>query len=161
MAAILLLFCVACGLAAKIDVYGAFIRGAKEGAETAAGILPYLTAIFCVSGLLRAGGLLETAENALAPLLETFGIPRTLAGLLLLRPLSGSAALGICREIMETCGADSREGFLACVICGGSETVFYVSALYFGAAEVKKTRYAIPAALAAYAAGALAAGRMY
>ncbi len=153
----LLLAAVLCGLRARIDVYEAFVRGAKEGLQTVWQIAPYLVAVLTASALLRETGLMALAAAAAGPLLERFGLPGETAGVVLMRPLSGAAALAAVREVMQAAGAGSRAGKLACVICGASETVFFTGSLYLGAAGVRRARYAIPVALAAYLAGVLAA----
>ncbi len=153
----LLLMAVLCGLRARIDVYEAFVRGAKEGLATIWQIAPYMVAVLTAAALLRETGLMALAARAATPLLARLGLPGETAGVVLLRPLSGSAALAAVREVMQTAGAQSRAGKLACVICGASETVFFTGSLYLGAAGVRRARYAIPVALASYAAGVLAA----
>lgn len=153
----LLLAVVLGGLHARIDVYDAFVRGAKEGLGTVARMAPYLVAVITATALLRETGLMARLTQAAEPLLRGVGLPGETAGVVLLRPLSGSAALAAVRDVMRSAGADSRAGRLACVICGASETVFFTGSLYLGAAEVRRSRYAIPVALVAYAAGVVAA----
>lgn len=148
------------GLRARIDVYGAFVRGAKEGLKTLLDMAPYLCAILTATALLRETGVLAALERLLAPLLERVSVPRETAHVVLLRPLSGSAALAAVRDVIARTGADSRAARLACVISGASETVFFTGSLYLGAAGVRRSRYAVPAALAAYLAGVLAAARL-
>ena len=137
------------GLFARIDVYGAFVRGAKAGMETLLQMAPCLCAVLTLTALLRETGLLAALTEALRPALE--------AAVVLLRPLSGSAALAAVSDVMARMGADSRAARLCCVISGASETVFFTASLYLGAAGVKRSRYAVPAALVAYAAGVWAA----
>ena len=142
------------GLFARIDVYGAFVRGAKAGMETLLQMAPCLCAVLTLTALLRETGLLAALTEALRPALEAL---RLAAAVVLLRPLSGSAALAAVSDVMARMGADSRAARLCCVISGASETVFFTASLYLGAAGVKRSRYAVPAALAAYAAGVWAA----
>lgn len=149
--------CVLMGLRAHIDVYAAFVRGAREGLRTLADMCPYLAAILMVTALWRQTGLTDALTALLSPVLASIGLPGEAAGVALLRPLSGSAAMAAARDVLASAGADSRAGRLACVICGASETVFFTGALYLGAAGVKGGRYAVPAALLAYASGVLAA----
>lgn len=151
---------VLCGLYARIDVYGAFVRGAKEGLGTLLDMLPYLCAMLTATALLRETGMLGRLEMWLAPVLCALGLPGEIAPVALLRPLSGSAALASVQDVLETMGADSRAGRIACVISGASETVFFTGALYLGAAGMKRSGYAMPAAMIAYTAGVLAAGWM-
>ena len=148
------------GLFARIDVYGAFVRGAKAGMETLLQMAPCLCAVMTAVALMRETGLMDAISALMEPALSRIGIPREAAALVLLRPLSGSAALAAVRQVVEQTGADSRAARLCCVICGASETVFFTGSLYLGAAGVKKSRYAVFAALAAYAAGVLAAAMM-
>ena len=145
------------GLFARIDVYGAFVRGAKAGMETLLQMAPCLCAVLTLTALLRETGLLGALTEALRPALEALRLPGEAAAVILLRPLSGSAALAAVSDVMVRMGADSRAARLCCVISGASETVFFTASLYLGAAGVKRSRYAVPAALAAYAAGVWAA----
>jgi len=153
----LLTLAVLCCLRAGRDVYGTFVLGAKEGLLMAAEILPYLCAILTAVSLLRETGLMDRLQALCAPALVSLGLPREAMGVVLLRPLSGSAALAAVSDVMRVCGADSRAARLCCVISGASETVFFTGSLYLGAAGVRRARYAVPAALAAYAVGVAAA----
>ena len=154
----LTLAAVLCGLHARIDVYGAFVRGAKDGLVTLAGMAPYLCAVLTAAVLLRETGVMQTMEALFAPALTLLGLPQETAGVALLRPLSSSAALGETKALMDALGADSRAARIACVICAASETIFFTGSLYMGAAGVKRSRYAVPCALLAYLAGVAAAG---
>ena len=145
------------GLLARVNVYNAFVRGAKEGLATLAQMAPCLCAILSATALWRETGLLNALTDVLKPALEMLHLPGEAASVVLLRPLSGSAALAAVSDVMRQCGADSRAARLCCVISGASETVFFTASLYLGAANVKRARYAVPAALLAYAAGVLAA----
>lgn len=151
---------VLCGLRARIDIYAAFVRGAKEGLGTLIEMLPYLCAMLTATALLRETGVLLRLEGWAAPLLGAFGLPQEVASVALLRPLSGSAALASVQNVLQTAGPDSRAGRIACVISGASETVFFTGALYLGAAGAKRSGYAVPVAMIAYAAGMLTAGWM-
>lgn len=154
----LLLFTAAlCALRARADVYAAFVSGAKEGLLTLVSMAPYLAAILTATSLLRASGALDALLGLLSPALGALNIPPQTAPALLLRPLSGSAALAQARDVMSASGVDSRAARIVCVVCGASETVFFTGALYFGAAGVHRTRYAIPAAMIGYLAGVAAA----
>ncbi|MBP3655105.1 MAG: spore maturation protein [Clostridia bacterium] len=156
----LLALCVLSALHARVNVYDAFVRGAGEGLRTLVSIAPYLAAVFTAVSLLRTTGLMDAAQALLAPLLARAGLPAECASVLLLRPLSASAAMGAAAELMAVCGPDSRAARLTCVVCGASETVFFTGSLYLGAAGVRRSRYAVPAALAAYLAGVLAAAQL-
>ncbi len=144
----------------RVNVYEALTRGAQEGLTTLLGILPSLVGLMTAVYMLRASGAMEAVADLLAPLLTALGIPPETAPLLLVRPVSGSGALAIGSELMRQYGPDSTVGRTAAVMLGSTETTFYTIAVYFGAAGIRKTRYAVPAALiadlAAFAAAALA-----
>ena len=146
-----------CGMARRVDVYDALVQGAGEGLGVLARIVPPLIGLLTAVYMLRASGALELAAQALSPVLSLLGIPPETVGLLLVRPVSGSAALGVGAELMEAHGPDSLVGRTAAVMLGSSETTFYTIAVYFGAAGVVRTRYAVPAALCADLAAFLAA----
>ena len=133
----------------RVDVYAALTAGAREGLKTAAGILPSLVVLLTGVYMLRASGALEALSGLLAPVLSLLGIPAETAALMLLRPVSGSGALAVGGELMAEYGPDSYLGRCAAVMLGSTETTFYVIAVYFGAAKIKRTRHAVPAALAA------------
>lgn len=144
------------GMGKGVDVYDALIQGAGEGLGVLIRIVPAMVALLTAVYMLRASGLLEALGELLRPLLTKVGIPPETVGLLLVRPVSGNAALGVGSELMAAYGPDSTIGRTAAVMLGSSETTFYTVAVYFGAAGVKKTRYAIPAALCADVAAFLA-----
>ena len=146
-----------CGMVKKIDVYGALVQGAGEGLGVTVKILPPLVGLLTAVYMLRASGALELAAQALGPVLSWLGIPPETVALLLVRPVSGSAALGVGAELITTYGPDSLIGRTAAVMLGSTETTFYTIAVYFGAAGIVKTRYAVPAALCADMAGFIAA----
>ena len=137
------------GTVQGVDVYDALLQGAAKGLEILWRILPALVTLLTVVAMLRASGALELAAKALAPVCDRFGIPAETVGLMLVRPISGSAALGVGSELITAYGPDSTIGRTAAVMLGSTETTFYTIAVYFGAAGIKKTRYAIPAALCA------------
>ncbi len=132
-----------------VDVYDALLTGARRGLKTAVDILPALLVLYPAIYLLRASGLPELLGRVLSPLLEALGVPTETGLLMLLRPLSGSGAMSVASEIIARCGPDSLPGRTAAVMLGSSETTFYVVAVYFSAAGVKHSRWAIPAALCA------------
>jgi spore maturation protein B len=144
-------------LTRKVNVYAAFLEGARGGFETGIRILPPLVAVLVALGMLRASGALAAAAAALAPLLDPLGIPASVLPLLVIRPLSGGAALGVVGDVLRTEGPDSYAGRLVSVMCGSTETTFYVLAVYFGAAGITRYRHALPAALLADLAGMAAA----
>ncbi len=135
------------GMLCGVNVYDALIQGAKEGLEVTVRIIPALVGLLTAVYMLRASGALELAAKLLEPILVPLGIPVETLALLLVRPISGSAALGVGSELIGTYGPDSLVGRTAAVMLGSSETTFYTIAVYFGAAGIVKTRYAVPAAL--------------
>lgn len=145
------------GLARRVDLWSALVEGAGDGLKVMLRIVPPLIALLTAVYMLRASGALELLGNFLEPVLTAVGIPTETIGLLLVRPVSGSAALGVGAELIETYGPDSLVGRTAAVMLGSTETTFYTVAVYFGAAKVAKTRYAVPAALCGDIAGFLAA----
>jgi len=145
------------GSVRRVDVYDALVWGAGNGLETLVRILPALVGLLTAVHMLRASGALELAAQGLAPLLVRLGLPAELLPLMLVRPISGSAALGVGAELIETYGADSELGRIAAVMLGSTETTFYTIAVYFGAVGISRTRYAVPAALCADLTGFLAA----
>lgn len=152
---------VAYGLLKGVKVYDAFVTGAKDGLRTAVNILPNLAAMLTAIALMSGSGLLGGLQSLMAPALMWMGIPKEAAPLMLLRPFSGSGSLAILGSILETAGPDSRAGLVASTLMGSSETIFYTLGIYMAAAKVRKSRYALPAALAAWLAASWAAGLFY
>lgn len=145
------------GCLRRVDVYDGLIAGAGQGLALMGRILPAMVLLLTAVHMLRASGFPEWMAGWLAPVLEAVGIPPETAALLLIRPISGSAALGVGAELIAAYGPDSTVGRTAAVMLGSTETTFYTVAVYFGAAGVARTRHAIPAALCADAVGFLAA----
>ena len=141
----------------RVDVYSSLVQGAGEGLSTLVRIVTSLVGLMTAVYMLRASGALELAALALAPLLERVGLDPELLPLMLVRPISGSAALGVGAELISTYGPDSQLGRTAAVMLGSTETTFYTIAVYFGAVGITRTRYAVPAALCADLTGFLAA----
>ena len=137
------------GMVKRVDVYDALVAGAGEGLGVLIRIVPPMIGLLTAVYMLRASGALELAARALGPALELLGIPPETVALLLVRPISGSAALGVGAELISTYGPDSAVGRTAAVMLGSSETTFYTIAVYFGAAGIHKTRHTVPAALTA------------
>ena len=135
------------------DVYGALCAGAKAGLGTLRDILPPLIVLLTAIAMLRASGALAALAALLSPVFGLLGIPAECAPLMFLRPFSGSGALALGGELIRQYGPDSTVGRTSAVMLGSTETTFYVVGVYFGACGVKRTRYAIPAALIADAVG--------
>ena len=157
----LLVPCVLAGTALygtlrRVDVYGALVQGAGQGLETLTRIAPALICLLTAVSMVRASGLLQALASWLSPVLGRLGLPPELLPLMLVRPISGSAALGVGADLINTYGPDSDLGRMAAVMPGSTETTFYTIAVYFSAAGITRTRYALPAALCADAAGFLA-----
>lgn len=144
-------------LCRRVDVFSALTTGAGEGLSVVLRILPPLVALLTAVYMLRASGALELLTALLTPVLTFLGIPPETVGLLLIRPVSGSGALAVGSDIMQTYGPDSAIGRTAAVMLGSTETTFYTVAVYYGAAGIRRTRHTIPAALAADITGFLAA----
>ena len=150
------------GMAAwkRINVYNAFIDGAKGGFGTSIKIIPYLIAILVAIGVFRASGAMEMVMAGIERMVLAMGFNADWVDALptaLMKPLSGSGARGMMVDTMKTFGADSFAGRLACTFQGAADTTFYIIAVYFGAVGVKNTRYAIPCGLIADLAGVIAA----
>ena len=145
------------GMAKKVDVYSALLQGAAKGLEILWKILPALVTLLTVVAMLRASGALELLARVLAPVMNLLGIPPETVALMLVRPISGSAALAVGTDLMAAHGVDSLVGRTAAVMLGSTETTFYTISVYFGAAGIRKTRYTLPAALFADLVGFLTA----
>ena len=154
---LLLAFTALFGLGKRVNVYDALTRGAEDGLTILLRILPALVGLMTAVYMLRASGAMEVLGKILSPLLVRLGIPPETAALLFIRPVSGSGALAIGSELMAAHGPDSYVGRVAAVMLGSTETTFYTIAVYFGSAGVRKTRYAVPAALIADLTGFMAA----
>ena len=139
------------GLVRGVDVYEAFAEGAAEALPVLLQILPYLAGMLIALGVLRESGVIDAFARCIAPLTARVGLDAELVPLLLLRPFSGSAAMAELNRLFAVYGPDSEIGIRASTLMGSSETIFYEVALYFGAVRVKKTRFAVPVALAAMA----------
>ena len=156
---VIMLFIVA-GMRAKINVYEAFIEGAKEGFTTAVRIIPYLIAILVAIGVFRASGGMDVIMDGIAWCANACGIGDDFVGALptaIMKPLSGSGARGMMIDAMNTYGADSFAGRLACLFQGATDTTFYILAVYFGSVGIRKTRHAVGCGLLADLAGIIAA----
>lgn len=145
------------GMWKRVDIYGALTEGAGEGLRVLVRIAPTLVCLLTAVYMLRASGTIEMLGAMLAPFLELVGLPGELLPLMLVRPVSGSAALGVGAELIHTYGPDSQLGRMAAVMLGSTETTLYTAAVYFGSVGVSRSRYAIPAALCADVVGFLAA----
>lgn len=151
---------IVAGMRKKINVYDAFVEGAKEGFTTAVRIIPYLVAILVAIGVFRASGCMDYLIEGIANLVNLCGINSDFVGALptaLMKPLSGSGARGLMVDALNTYGADSFVGRLSCIFQGSTDTTFYILAVYFGSVGVVRTRHAVPCGLLADLAGIIAA----
>lgn len=148
------------GVRKRINVYDTFIEGAKEGFQTAVRIIPYLIAILVAIGVFRASGAMDALIGGVKWSVAALGVDTTFVDALptaLMKPLSGSGARGMMVDAMQTFGADSFVGRLACIFQGSTDTTFYILAVYFGAVNIKYTRHAVACGLLADLAGVIAA----
>lgn len=136
-------------LAKRQEVYPALLEGGLEGLKLLLSITPALVMLLTAVHMLRASGAIDLLTRLLTPLARVLAIPAETLPLVLLRPFSGSAALAVGADLMATYGVDSLIGRTAAIMLGSTETTFYTISVYFGATGVKKTRYAVPAALIA------------
>lgn len=145
----LLLVTCAVALRKKENAYELMLTGAADGLKLLLSLIPTLILLLTAVTMLRASGAVEMLGGFLSPIFNLFGIPPETAILVLIRPISGSAALAVGTDLMAHYGVDSLVGRTAAVMLGSTETTFYTVSVYFGAAGIKKTRYTIPAALIA------------
>lgn len=146
---ILLFLVCAVALRKKENAYDLMLSGAADGLKLLISLIPTLILLLTAVTMLRASGAVTYLSNFLAPVFRFFGIPPETAMLVLIRPISGSAALAVGTDLMTHYGVDSHIGRTAAIMLGSTETTFYTVSVYFGAAGIKKTRYTIPAALIA------------
>ena len=145
----LLLFVCALALRKRENAYDLLLSGAADGLKLLLSLVPALVLLMTAVTMLRQSGAIEVLSRFLSPAFAFFGIPPETAILVLIRPISGSAALAVGADLMAQYGVDSRIGRSVAVMLGSTETTFYTISVYFGAAGIKKTRYTLPAALIA------------
>lgn len=143
----LVLFIIIFGAVKKVRIYEVFIEGAKEGFNVGVRIIPYLVAMLVAIGVFRAGGAMEILSTLISPVTKLIGMPSEALPMALIRPLSGSGALGVMSEIIKSHGPDSLIGRMVSVMMGSSETTFYVLAVYFGSVGITKGRQAVLAGI--------------
>ena len=144
---LLLLGCACFALYQKENAYDLMLQGASEGLQLLGSILPPLVLLLTAVHMLRASGAIDALSILFAPVFSLVGIPPETAMLVLIRPISGSAALAVGAELMAQYGVNSQIGRTVAVMLGSTETTFYTISVYFGAAGIQKTRYTLPAAL--------------
>jgi len=151
----IILFIVTYGAIKKVKIYETFVEGAKEGFNVGVRIIPYLVAMLVAIGIFRASGAMNILAWLVSPITLLIGMPAEALPMAIMRPLSGSGALGVMSEIIKTHGADSLIGRMVSVMMGSGETTFYVLAVYFGSVGISKTRHAVPAGIIADIVGIL------
>ncbi len=137
-------FVVIYGAAKKVRVYDCFVAGAKDGISVVVKIFPYLLAIFVAVKSFQASGMIDQARNMFPGVLDALNIPVEVIPMAIIKPLSGSASMGVFTDIVKTTGPDSLASMISAVIMGSAETTFYVLAVYLGAVGIKRTRYLVP-----------------
>ena len=140
---LLILFILGYGLFKKVPIYEEFVEGAKDGFKVSVSIIPYLVALIVAIGMLRASGIMESLSSVLGPIFSKLGIHTDLLPIMITRPLSGSATLGLFSDLVSNYGADNYLTKLAAIMVGSSETTFYVLSVYCGSVGIKKFRYAV------------------
>lgn len=153
----IILLILTMGIFKKVPIYEVFTDGAKDGFKVAINIIPYLVAIMVAISMFRASGIIELIGQALAPVLSYLNVPADTIPIMIVRSLSGSAALGVFSDIAHNLGPDDYATKLSAVMVGSSETTFYVLAVYFGSVGISKLRYAVLIGLLADFIGILAA----
>ena len=154
---VLVLIILVNSLIKKVKVYEVFVEGAKEGFISVYKIAPYLLTMLFAIDIFRRSGAMDYLVYILKPLASVLNIPEGIIPMFIIKPLSGSGALGMMTDTMKAYGVDSLEGRIVAVMMGSTETIFYTLTVYFGACQVKNIRHSLPAALIAHVAGTLAA----
>lgn len=154
---LLLLFVCLWGLRKQENSYTLLLQGGQEGLQLLLTLIPTLVMLLTAVTMLRASGAMGQLSRLCSPLFRLLGIPEETAALVLIRPISGTAALAVGTELMSRYGVDSQIGRTAAIMLGSTETTFYTISVYFGAANIRKTRYTLPAALIADLTGFCAA----
>ncbi len=139
-----ILFTILYGCVKRVRVYDCFVAGAKSGVGVVIRIFPYLLAIFVAVKAFQASGAFEFAQELFGGILKSFDIPIDVVSMAFIKPLSGSASIGVFTHIVKTNGPDSLASFISGVIMGSAETTFYILAVYLGAVGIKRTRYLVP-----------------
>lgn len=146
---IIVIIIITYGMFKGRKVYEWFIEGAKDGLQVCLNIFPYLLAMIIAVNIFREARLLDILNNMIAPIGGLIGLPKEVIPLVLVKPLSGSGAVGILTDILKTYGPDTNIGLISSVIMGTTETIFYTITVYFGAVQIKKIRHTLWAAILA------------
>lgn len=153
---LIILYIVIYGSYQKVDIYDSFVRGAVEGLKATWSILPYIIGIFLAIGIFKTGKGIEVLEFIFTPIAKLMSIPKELIGLIIVKPLSGSGALGMYAELAGRVGIDTIIEKMGSTIVGASETIFYTMAIYYGSLKIKNTRHTLSCAMLSHVAGVLA-----
>ena len=156
MIPLIIFYIVGFGLLMKVDVYGEFVKGAKDGMKTVVELLPTLIGLLMSVGILRSSGALDILAKVLSPVAEVLYFDAALIPVSIIKLFSSSAATGLVLDIFETYGPDSDIGKTVSILCSSTETVFYTMSVYFIAVKVKKTRWTLAGGLLATLAGIIA-----
>lgn len=140
-----------------VDIYDSFVKGAIDGLKATWSILPYIIGIFLAIGIFKSGKGIDMLEFIFKPIAELFSIPKELIALIIVKPLSGSGALGMYNELVSRVGMGNLVEQMGATIVGASETIFYTMAIYFGSLKIKNTRHTLACAMMSHVAGVLAA----
>ncbi len=152
-----IMFIVVFGAVKKVDLFESFRQGAKDGIGSLISVAPSLIGLVLAVNMLDASGFFDIICSLLSPVCSAVGIPQEVLPLGLIRPVSGSGSYAVLSSILEKYGPDSLIGKTASVMAGSTETTFYAIAVYYGAAGIRKTRYTVPAAIAADLCGIITA----
>ena len=154
---VFILFAVVYGIFKKVSLYDSFVSGAKDGIDVIIKIFPYILAIFLAIKTFQASGAYDSMKALFSGASVFFNIPSEVFSIAIIKPLSGSASLGIFTDIVKTTGPDSLASMISAVIIGSAETTFYVLAIYLGTLSIKKTKYLVPVCLTADVIGIIVA----
>ena len=153
---IIILFILVYGKYKKIDIYDSFVRGAVDGLKAAWTIMPAIIGIFLAISIFKSGKGIEILEYIFTPIANLMSIPKELIGLIIIKPLSGSGALGMYTELVSRVGIDSLVEQMGATIVGASETIFYTMAIYYGSLKIKYTRHTLLCAMTSHIFGVIA-----
>lgn len=144
---LIILFILSYGIIKNVKVYECFVEGAKEGLTICLRIFPYLLAMLCAVAIFRGSGALNVFIQIFKPFVSFIGLPSEVLPLVLIKPLSGSGALGVLTDTLQKYGADSYIGRVSAILMGSTETIFYTLSVYYGAVGIKKIRHTLWAAI--------------
>ncbi|MEG1284448.1 MAG: spore maturation protein [Romboutsia sp.] len=153
---LIILYIIVYGKYKKVDIYDSFVKGAIDGLKSAWSITPAIIGIFLAIGIFKTGKGIEVLEYIFIPIVNLMSIPKELIGLIIVKPLSGSGALGMYTELAQRVGVGSLIEQMGATIVGASETIFYTMAIYYGSLKIKNTRHTLTCAMFSHIAGVIA-----